>query len=194
MNRIYILTISIISTLIKPLVFIECFFQNILFPHKGNGLFLKIWLRVLGVSFGKMIYLNKPFYLYGIGKVKIGEFCSFGEFTKLWNFGNIEIGDDFIAAAGLTITTGDHDPDTLKPSGKPVKIGNRVWCGLNVTILPGVIIGNDVVIGAGTLVIGTIPDESIVVGIPGRIIKKVDMTKRKEFFYCRRLLLAKSRI
>jgi maltose O-acetyltransferase len=192
MKRIYILTINIISSLIKPLVFIECFFLNILFPHKGNGFFLRIWLRVLGIKFGKKIYLNKPFYLYGIGKVKIGDFCSFGEFTKLWNFGYIEIGDDFIAAAGLSITTGDHDPDTLIPKTKNVKIGNRVWCGANVTILSGVTIGNDVVIGAGTLVIGNIPNESIVVGVPGRVIRKIDMNKRNDLFHCRRTLLNKA--
>jgi len=134
-------------------------------------------------------YSYYPIYLFGRGNLTIGDYCSFGEFTKIWNFEKINIGNDFMAAEGLTILTGGHDADTLVPIMKKVSIGNRVWCGANVTIMPGVTIGNDVVIGAGTLVTKDIPNETIVAGVPGRIIRNVDMEKREAYFFCRRKIL-----
>ena len=57
---------------------------------------------------------------------------------------------------------------------KPIKIGNNVYIGNNVIILPGVTIGNNVVIGAGAVVSKNIPDNSVAVGIPARVIKTAD--------------------
>lgn len=53
-------------------------------------------------------------------------------------------------------------------------IGDRVWCGINVTILFGVKIGNDVIIGAGSVVNKDIEDGAIVVGVPAKKIKSID--------------------
>jgi maltose O-acetyltransferase len=49
-----------------------------------------------------------------------------------------------------------------------------VWIGANVTILPGVTIGNNVVIGAGAVVTKDIPDNSLAVGVPARVIKEIE--------------------
>lgn len=57
---------------------------------------------------------------------------------------------------------------------KPVTIGNDVWIGGNVTILPGVTIGNNVVIGAGAVVNRDIPDNSVAVGVPAKIVKPIE--------------------
>lgn len=56
----------------------------------------------------------------------------------------------------------------------PVNIGNDVWIGANVVILPGVTIGNNVVIGAGAVVTKDIPDNSLAVGVPARVIKSIE--------------------
>jgi acetyltransferase-like isoleucine patch superfamily enzyme len=53
----------------------------------------------------------------------------------------------------------------------PTKIGDRVWVGANVTILKGVNIGNDAVIGAGSVVTKDIPEKAIAVGNPAKVIK-----------------------
>ena len=58
--------------------------------------------------------------------------------------------------------------DTFIPG--PVTIGDFVWCGLNVTILPGVNIGDRVIVGAGSVVTKSIPAGSIVAGNPAKII------------------------
>ena len=76
------------------------------------------------------------------------------------------------------ITTINHP---LTPMGRrkhlgiatPITIGNDVWIGGNVTILPGVKIGNNVVIAAGAVVTKDIPNNSLVGGIPAKIIKEL---------------------
>ena len=57
---------------------------------------------------------------------------------------------------------------------KPVSIGNDVWIGGNVTILPGVNIGNNVVIAAGAVVTKDIPDNCVAGGVPARVIKEIE--------------------
>ena len=54
---------------------------------------------------------------------------------------------------------------------KPIVIGNNVYIGNNVIILPGVNVGNNVIIGAGAVVSKDIPDNSVAVGVPARVIK-----------------------
>ena len=80
---------------------------------------------------------------------------------------------------GTLITTVNHP---LSPLGrrrhlgiaKPVSIGSDVWIGGNVTILPGVSIGNNVIIAAGAVVTKDIPDNCVAGGVPVRLIKTLE--------------------
>lgn len=112
---------------------------------------------------------------------------------------NIHVGDEFLANYNVTILDiapvhiGDHvmiGPNTLivtvnhplSPKGrrqhlgqaKPVVIGNDVWIGGNCTILPGVTIGNNVVVAAGAVVTKDVPDNSVVAGVPARKIRELE--------------------
>lgn len=62
---------------------------------------------------------------------------------------------------------------------KPVHIKKNVWIGVNVTILPGVTVGENTVIGAGAVVTHDVPDNAVVVGNPARVIKYLDAEKFK---------------
>ena len=62
-------------------------------------------------------------------------------------------------------------------SGTPITIGDDVWIGGNVAILPSVTIGNNVIIGAGSVVNSDIEDNSIAVGNPAKVIKKLEPDK-----------------
>ena len=89
---------------------------------------------------------------------------------------HIEIGDDVTLAPRVHILS--HDASTKRylnytRIGK-VKIGNRVFVGASAIILPGVTIGDDVVIGAGCVVSRNIPDGHVVAGNPARIICTID--------------------
>jgi acetyltransferase-like isoleucine patch superfamily enzyme len=68
------------------------------------------------------------------------------------------------------------DPNEREIGGciaKPITIGNRTWLAANVTVLPGVTIGNDVIIGAGSVVTHDIPDRVIAAGNPCKVIREI---------------------
>lgn len=64
--------------------------------------------------------------------------------------------------------------------GAPITIGDNVWCGANVTVLPGVIIGNNAVIGAGSVVTHDIPANSVVIGVPARVLRQLSEADRRD--------------
>ncbi|ELS02153.1 hypothetical protein Xen7305DRAFT_00018650 [Xenococcus sp. PCC 7305] len=136
--------------------------------------FRKIYLSFMGVKFNQKIRMGHDIYIKNKGQLTLGERCSIGSFTRIWNYKQIIIGDDFLTAGCLTLNSGTHDPVTLEPKGMPIQIGSRVWCGINVTIIGGVTIGDDVVIGAGSVVVKDIPSQCIAVGVPAKKIKDLD--------------------
>jgi acetyltransferase-like isoleucine patch superfamily enzyme len=109
------------------------------------------------------------------GNIVIGDRSALNSFCRLFGHGSIEIGEDTQIGPGSLITTTDHDyHQNLERHYKRVVIGRGVWIGANVTVLPGVEIGDFAVIGAGTVVTTSIPSRAIAVGVPARVIKYVD--------------------
>lgn len=111
----------------------------------------------------------------------IGDRCYIGfGFTILSKASNkIIIGDDVLIASNVCITNENHgiNPENETPymnqdiTGNDISIGDGSWIGQNVCILPGVVIGKKSIIGAGSVVTKSIPDYSIAVGNPARVIK-----------------------
>lgn len=92
--------------------------------------------------------------------------------------GEVTIGDDTIMGPYCIISSTNHRFDRLdipmllqEDDKKPVRIGNNVWLGARVTVLPGVTIGDDTVVGAGAVVTRNIPANTIAVGNPARVIR-----------------------
>jgi len=142
----------------------------------------RLYLRVFEVKHGDPLFIGRAFRLLCPRNLTIGDRCAIGDYVKIINHVPVTIGDDFIGSAGLHIETGDHDPVTLAPKPRPVVIGNRVWCGINVTIMAGVTIGDDVVIGVGAVVCSDIPPNSIAVGIPAKPVKRLDRTTDQQLW------------
>ena len=91
----------------------------------------------------------------------------------------VYIGDNVMIGPNTTITTVGHPLSPKKrrdhlAQASEIRIGNDVWLGANVTILPGVTIGNNVVVGAGAVVSKDIPDNSLALGVPARVVKKLE--------------------
>jgi len=92
----------------------------------------------------------------------------------------VRIGDYAMIGPNTLITTVNH-PLSAKgrreriAQAKPVSIGDDVWIGGNCVILPGVTIGNNVVVAAGAVVTADVPDNCIVAGVPARKIRDLEM-------------------
>lgn len=91
----------------------------------------------------------------------------------------ISFGNNVVVASGVTFVTHDVIDKVLNKMNydfkfyyncAPIKVGNNVFIGCNVTILPNVKIGNDVIIAAGSIVTKDVPDNSVVGGNPAKII------------------------
>ena len=113
--------------------------------------------------------------------VGIGDRCLIGTGSSIVGLLSIEIGDDVWTGRNVHITDMNHDyTDIHRPIGRqhqpeaPVSIGAGSWLGHNVVVLPGAQIGRHVVIGAGSVVRGEIPDYSVAVGSPARVIRRYD--------------------
>ncbi len=110
--------------------------------------------------------------------VTIGDRCLIGRGSGIVGHLSIEIGDDVWTGHHVYVTDQNHGYDDptlpisrqLQPE-RPVSIGSGSWIGHGSVILPGARIGRNVVIGANSVVSGEIPDHSIAVGAPARVIK-----------------------
>ena len=130
-------------------------------------------------------FFNQPFLCdYGVN-IRVGDrfFANFN-FTVL-DEAYVTIGDDVFIGPNVSLYTACHSTDpvernTRREWAEPITIGNNVWSGGSVTVLPGVTIGDNCTIGAGSVVTKDIPANSIAVGNPCRVIKKVGQESLKE--------------
>jgi len=111
--------------------------------------------------------------------VSIGSRCIIGRGSHIVGHWSIEIGDDIQTGPYVYITDQNHtyeNPD--EPIGRQwpveaaVRIGSGSWLGANAVVLPGAQIGEHVVVAAGAVVRGTIPDRCVVAGVPARVIRR----------------------
>ncbi|WP_281283172.1 acyltransferase [Trebonia kvetii] len=116
---------------------------------------------------------------FGLTVLKVGDRCVIGRGSHIIAHELIEIGDDVWTGPYVYITDQNHgyaDPDTpiglQVPVNRPVSIGSGSWLGAGAIILPGATIGRNVVVAAGSVVRGTIPDRCVVAGVPARVIRE----------------------
>lgn len=128
-----------------------------LFPEMGEGSWIMTpvsGVRLYNVRIGKNVYINSGALFMAAG--------------------GIIIGDDTQIAANVQLISNNHDLDhRMVITCKPVTIGRNVWIGAGATILPGVSIGDNSVVGAGSVVTKDVPSDTIVAGNPARFIRKI---------------------
>lgn len=120
-------------------------------------------------------------------KIKIGNRCYFVHNVSILASSEITIGDDVLIASNVLICDHDHgmNPEDAEPYmeqklySEPICIGSNVWIGEQVVICKGCHIGDNSIIGAGSIVTTNVPENTIVVGSPARPIKKWSHEKRE---------------
>lgn len=136
---------------------------------------LKRFLLILqGSKVGERIIIARKLFVAVPADLTLGERAVLGPNARFLCYAPITVGNDFLSAIGLTVHSGSHDPETLELTSAPIRIGNRVWCAANVTICSGVTIGDDVVIGAGSLVNKDLPGGVVAAGVPCRVLRPLD--------------------
>lgn len=128
-------------------------------------------------SLGENVNIRPPFYCdYGYNiTLGNGVFMNFN--CIILDVNPVHIGDFTQIGPGVQILTADHprDPELRKAgleSGRPVYIGKNVWIGGGALILPGVTVGDDAIIGAGSVVTKDVPPGATVVGNPAKVLAK----------------------
>ncbi|MEQ8771974.1 MAG: acyltransferase [Erythrobacter sp.] len=131
-----------------------------------------------GVSLGRYGRMSATGSLAELGRgVRLEDYVGIGDFFYLGAYGGIRIDTETIVGPHLYVHSDNHDFDDPAISirrqsvtEEPVRIGARCWLGSNVTILGGVEIGDDCVVGAGAVVTKSFPAGSVIVGNPARVI------------------------
>ena len=145
----------------------------------------KIVKELLGKSDGA--FINPPFYCdYGT-HIEVGKNFFANYNCTILDVAKVTIGDNCQLAPNVAIYTAGHPvhPDTRNSGyeyGISVTIGDNVWIGGNSVICPGVRIGSNTVIGAGSVVTKDIPDWVIAAGNPCRVIREITEEDRRLYF------------
>lgn len=124
------------------------------------------------------LFYDDDITVFSGGRLELGDNSFFNSNCKIRCHQLIKIGDGCAISHDATIMDSDAHELNGEVKTKPVIIGNRVWIGSRVMILPGVTIGDGAVIAAGAVVSKDVPAESLVGGVPARILKEqVDWKK-----------------
>lgn len=139
------------------------------------------------IIIGKGTRICRHSFLFNAGgTIKIGENCCIGDYCNFLGNGGLSIGDNVIFANGISLISSEHNyQDISRPikdqgsQSKGITIGDNCWFGIHSTVLDGVNIGKNCVIGAGAIVKNNLPDYSLAVGVPAKIIKIYNPEKQK---------------
>ena len=123
-----------------------------------------------------------PFICDFGNRVKFGKGVFINHSAILSASGGIEFEDGSMAAPGLRIATINHDMNerhAIYTYGK-VTVKKNAWIGMNVTICPGVTIGEYAIVAAGAVVTKDVPDYAVVGGVPAKVIRMQDPSEQRE--------------
>lgn len=158
---------------------------NLLKPNERSRI-PEILKKLFGKT-GNSIWIEPPFHCDYGWNIEVGENFGANYGLTILDVGKVTIGDNVLIAPNVSIYTAGHPVHPASRNsgyeyGIPITIGNNVWIGGSAVILPGVTIGDNVVIGAGSVVTKDIPDNMIAAGNPCKIIREITDADRKFYF------------
>ena len=162
-------------------------------PRPSEGVKRKELLAEMFAEIGENCYIEPPFHAnFG------GKHCHFGD-NVYANFNltlvddtHIYVGDNTMFGPNVTVATAGHPvlPE-LRAKGyqynSPVVIGKNCWFGAGVIVLPGVTVGDNVVVGAGSVVNKDLPSDVVAVGNPCKILREVGERDKEYYFKQRKI-------
>lgn len=139
---------------------------------------VEIFSKITGKSVDSSFRLFPPFNTEFGKNITVGKKVFINSGCKFQDHGGIYIDDGALIGHNVVLATLNHsfDPNArgnLKPA--PIRIGKNVWIGANVTVVPGVKIGDGAIVAAGSVVTKDVPKNVVVAGVPAKIIKNIDI-------------------
>ncbi len=132
--------------------------------------------QLIGRPVDESVTLFPPFYADFGKNITLGKRIFINSGCKFQDQGGVVIGDDCLIGHNTVMATLNHD---LAPSRRadmhpaPIVLGRNVWIGSNVTVLPGVRIGDNAVVAAASVVTKDVPANTVVVGSPARVVRSL---------------------
>ncbi len=141
--------------------------------------------QMLGEIKGSLV-VTAPFYCDYGHNISVGVNFYTNHNCTILDGAKVTFGDNVFIAPNCVISTAGHAIDSEQRANgleiaRPIKIGNNVWLGANVSVLPGVTIGDNTIIGAGSVVNRDIPSNVIAVGNPCRVIRQITEADKKKY-------------
>jgi acetyltransferase-like isoleucine patch superfamily enzyme len=130
--------------------------------------------RLTGRELDESVTVFPPFHSEFGKNLRLGKDVFINVGCRFQDTGGITIGDGTLIGHGSTLTTLNHSVDPERRADMlpaPIVIGRKVWLGASVTVVPGVTIGDGAVIGAGSVVTKDVAADTIVAGVPARLIR-----------------------
>lgn len=136
-----------------------------------------LFSKLIGKPVDEGFGLHPPFHTDCGKNITLGKNVFINSGCHFQDQGGITIGDGSLIGHNVVLATLNHafspgNRADMQP--KPIIIGKRVWIGSSSTVLPGISIGDNAIIGAGSVVTKNVPPNTIAAGNPARIIKKID--------------------
>ncbi len=136
---------------------------------------------------GKNIWVEPPFHCDYGWNIETGEnfYANYG--LTILDVGKVRFGDNVMIAPNVSIYAAGHPIHPASRNsgyeyGAPITVGNNVWIGGSVVLLPGVTVGDNTVIGAGSVVTKDIPANVIAAGNPCKVIREITDADRRFYF------------
>lgn len=143
-------------------------------------------VRQLLGKVGKNISIEPPFYCdYGYN-IEVGDNCYFNMNCVILDGAKVTFGDNVFVAPSCGFYTAGHPFDVEQRNAGleyayPITVGNNVWIGAQVCVLPGVTIGDNSVIAAGSVVNKSIPSNVLAAGNPCRVIREITEEDKRKY-------------
>jgi acetyltransferase-like isoleucine patch superfamily enzyme len=138
----------------------------------------EIFSALTGRRVDETFVLIPPFYSAGGLDIRVGRRVFINQCCTIYDMGGVDIGDDVLIGPNVNVITSGHP---LEPSrrrayieGRPIVIERNVWIATGATIIGGVTVGENSAVAAGAVVTKSVPPNSLVAGVPARVIRSLD--------------------